>query len=157
MKKVTKEFREKIRTDLGYDDTHIEILERDFEKYQQDIKEAEPEKNQLELKQKEIQEELKTLQKELEIETPKIDKIKQLELRKNELLTYVKDTIEEIRQQISENERKIRDCKGCFEEIKLKGNFEIKIQKIEEAVEETLKKIQEMSRQKASLKEKTFI
>ncbi|MBT3573456.1 MAG: AAA family ATPase [Nitrosopumilus sp.] len=157
MKKVTKEFREKIRTDLGYDDTHIEILERDFEKYQQDIKEAEPEKNQLELKQKEIQEELKTLQKELEIETPKIDKIKQLELRKNELLTYVKDTIEEIRQQISENEHKIRDCKGCFEEIKLKGNFEIKIQKIEEAVEETLKKIQEMSSQIASLKEKQIL
>ena len=26
MKKVTKEFREKIKTDLGYDDTHIEIL-----------------------------------------------------------------------------------------------------------------------------------
>ena len=157
MQKVTKEFREKIRTDLGYDDTHIEILERDFEKYQQDIKEAEPEKNQLELKQKEIQEELKTLQKELEIETPKIDKIKQLELRKNELLTYVKDTIEEIRQQISENEHKIRDCKGCFEEIKLKGNFEIKIQKIEEAVEETLKKIQEMSSQIASLKEKQIL
>ncbi|MCH1607558.1 MAG: SMC family ATPase, partial [Nitrosopumilus sp.] len=87
MKKVIKEFREKIKTDLGYDDTHIEILERDFEKYKQDVKEAEPEKNQLESKQKETQEELKTLQKELEIETPKIDKIKQLELRKNELLT----------------------------------------------------------------------
>ena len=43
MKKVTKRFREKIRTDWGYDDTHIEILEREFEKYQQDIKEAEPE------------------------------------------------------------------------------------------------------------------
>ena len=157
MKKVIKEFREKIKTDLGYDDTHIEILERDFEKYKQDVKEAEPEKNQLESKQKETQEELKTLQKELEIETPKIDKIKQLELRKNELLTYVKNTIGEIQQQISENERKIRDCEGCFEEIKLKGDFEIKIQKVEEAVEETLKKIQEMSSQIASLKEKQIL
>ena len=157
MKKVIKEFREKIKTDLGYDDTHIEILERDFEKYKQDVKEAEPEKNQLESKQKETQEELKTLQKELEIETPKIDKIKQLELRKNELLTYVKNTIGEIQQQISENERKIRDCEGCFEEIKLKKDFEIKIQKVEEAVEETLKKIQEMSSQIASLKEKQIL
>lgn len=34
MKKVTKEFREKIRTDLGYDDTHIDILIKDFEKNQ---------------------------------------------------------------------------------------------------------------------------
>ena len=62
MKKVIKEFREKIKTDLGYDDTHIEILSRDFKKYQQDIKEAGPGKNQLELKQKQIHEELKTLQ-----------------------------------------------------------------------------------------------
>ena len=157
MKKVTKEFREKIRADLGYDDTHIEILERGFEKYKQDIKETEPKKNQLESKQKEIQEELKTLQKEIEIETPKIDKINQLELRKNELLRYVKETVGGIQQQISENERKMRDCKGCFEEIKLKGDFESKIQKVEEAVEETLKKIQEMSSQIASLREKQIL
>ena len=157
MKKVTKEFREKIKTDLGYDDTHIEILERDLERSQQEIKEAEPEKNQLELKQKQIHEELKKLQKELEIETPKIDKIKQLELRKDELLRYVKDTMKEIQQKISENERKIRDCEGCFDEIKLKVDFESKIQKVEEAVEDTLRKIQEMTSQIASLKEKQIL
>ena len=157
MKKVTKEFREKIKTDLGYDDTHIEILERDLERSQQEIKEAEPEKNQLELKQKQIHEELKKLQKELEIETPKIDKIKQLELRKDELLRYVKETMKEIQQKISENERKIRDCEGCFEEIKLKVDFESKIQKVEEAVEDTLRKIQEMTSQIASLKEKQIL
>ena len=63
MKKVTKEFREKIKTDLGYDDTHIDILQRDFEKYQQDIKESEPEKKQLESEQQQIQEELKKFKK----------------------------------------------------------------------------------------------
>ncbi|MDC0438132.1 AAA family ATPase [Nitrosopumilus sp.] len=157
MKKVTKEFREKIKTDLGYDDTHIEILQRDLERSHLEIKEAEPEKNQLELKQKQIHEELKKLQKELEIETPKVDKIKQLELRKDELLRYVKETMKEIQQKISENERKIRDCEGCFEEIKLKVDFESKIQKVEEAVEDTLRKIQEMASQIASLKEKQIL
>jgi len=157
MKKVIKEFRERIKTDLGYDDTHIEILERDFERSHQEIKEAEPEKNQLELKQKQIHEELKKLQKELEIETPKIDKIKQLELRKDELLRYVKETMKGIQQKISENERKIRDCEGCFEEIKLKVDFEAKIEKVEEAVEDTLRKIQEMTNQIASLKEKQIL
>ena len=157
MKKVTKEFREKIKTDLGYDDTHIEILERDLERSHLEIKEAEPEKKQLELKQKQIHEELKKLQKELEIETPKVDKIKQLELRKDELLRYVKETMKGIQQKISENERKIRDCEGCFEEIKLKVDFESKIQKVEEAVEDTLKKIQEMTSQIASLKEKQIL
>jgi exonuclease SbcC len=152
-----KKFREKIKTDLSYNDNDIETLTRKFENYQEDIKETEPKKNQLELKQKQIQEELKDLQNELEIETPKIDKINQLELRKNELLKYVKETIGVIQQQISENERKIHDCEGCFEEIKVKGGFEAKIQKVEEAVEETLKKIQEMSSQIASLKEKQIL
>jgi exonuclease SbcC len=152
-----KKFQKKIKTDLGYDDDDIENLTRNFENYQQDIKETEPKKNQLELKQKQIQEKLKKLQNELEIETPKIDKINQLKLRKNELLKYVKEKERVIQQQISENERKIRDCEGCFEIIKENTGFEVKIQKVEEAVEETLKKIQEMSNQKASLKEKQVL
>ena len=152
-----KKFREKIKTDLGYNDDDIENLTRKFESYQQDIKETQPKKNQLELKQKQIQEKLTGLQNELEIETPKIDKINQLELRKNELVTYVKEKERVIQQQISENERKIRDCEGCFEEIKDNTGFEIKIQKVEEAVEETLKKIQEISNQISSLKEKQIL
>ena len=157
MKKVTKEFREKIKTDLGYDDTHIDILERDFEKYQQDIKESEPEKNQLESKQQQIQDELKKLKKELETETPKIDKINQLELRKDELSRYAKDTMKGIQEKISENERKIRDCEGCFDVMEQKIDFETKIQKVEEALEDSSNKIQEMLSQIASLKEKQIL
>ena len=157
MKKVTKEFREKIKTDLGYDDTHIDILQRDFEKYQQDIKESEPEKKQLESEQQQIQEELKKLQKELETETPKIDKINQLELRKDELSKYAKDTMKGIQEKISENERKIRDCEGCFDVIEQKMDFETKIQKVEEALEDSSNKIQEMLSQIASLKEKQIL
>ena len=157
MKKVTKEFREKIKTDLGYDDTHIDILQRDFEKYQQDIKESEPEKKQLESEKQQIQEELKKLQKELETETPKIDKINQLELRKDELSKYAKDTMKGIQEKISENERKIRDCEGCFDVIEQKIDFETKIQKVEEALEDSSNKIQEMLSQIASLKEKQIL
>ena len=157
MKKVTKEFREKIKTDLGYDDTHIDILERDFEKYQQDIKESEPEKNQLESEQQQIQDELKKLKKELEMETPKIDKINQLELRKDELSRYAKDTMKGIQEKIRENERKIRDCEGCFDVIEQKIDFETKIQKVEEALEDSSNKIQEMLSQIASLKEKQIL
>jgi len=154
MKKVTKEFREKIRTDLGYDDTHIEILTKDFEKYQYEIKETEPEKNQLELQKKEVDKELVELQKKEEFETPKRDKINQLELQKKELVRYVKETIEGIQQEIKENERKIHDCKNCFEELKLKTDFEKKLEKVEEEDKEVIKKIQEITSQIVSLKEK---
>jgi len=154
MKKVTKEFREKIRTDLGYDDTHIDILTKDFEKNQYEIKKVEPEKNQLELQKKETHKELEELLKKEEIETPKRDKINQLELQKKELVRYVKETIQGIQQEIQENERKIDDCKNCFEELKLKTDFERKLEKVEEEDKEVIKKIQEITTQIVSLKGK---
>jgi DNA repair protein SbcC/Rad50 len=154
MKTVNKEFREKIRNAIGYDDTHIEILFRELERYQKEIKESKPEKKNLELKQEELKKEVDDLRTKVETEAPKIDKINQLELRKKELLAYAKEAIHEIQHEINENERKIHDCEGCFEQAVLKTDLESKILKVEEAIDETLKKIQEMTNQIISLKEK---
>jgi len=154
MKTVNKEFREKIKEDVGYDDTHIEILLRDLENTQNEIQIAIPEKQQLESKQKEIQIKLDELREKVETETPKIDKINQLELRKKELVEYAKKAIDDIQYEISQNERKIRDCEGCFEHIEIKKDLESKIEKVEQAIDDTIKKIQEASGQIASLKEK---
>ena len=157
MKVVRKEFRETIREKIGYDDTHIEILSRELERYQKEIAESEPQKIHLETNQKELQNKVEELRKKVEIDTPKIDKLNQLESRKKELVEYAKRAIHEIQQEISENERKIRDCEGCFEPASLKEDLESKIQKIEQAVEETLKKIQDMKSQTASLREKQLL
>ena len=154
MKTVNKEFRQNIRKKIGYDDTHIEILSRDLEIYQKEIEEATPNKIQLKIKQEKSQREIEELRKKIELESPKIDKINQLESRKKELVEYAKEAIREIQREISENERKISDCKGCFEVASLKQELDSKIQKTEEAVESTQNKIQEMKRQIVSLKEK---
>ena len=157
MKIVNKEFRENIRGKIGYDDTHIEILSRDLEKNQKEVNESTPLKNQLQSKQEKLQKEVEELRKKVETESPKIDKINQLELRKKELTEYAKEAIHEIQLEISKNERKIRDCEGCFEHANLKKDFESKIQKVEQAVDETVEKIQEMKSQTASLKEKQIL
>ena len=157
MKTVNKEFREKIKEDVGYDDTHIEILLRDLKKYEKEIEESKPEKDQLELKQEKLKNEVDELRKKIETEAPKIDKIKQIELRKKELLSYAKEAIREIQREINENERKIHDCEGCFEHIELRLDLESKIKKIEYAIEDTSKKIQEMTNQAISLKEKQLL
>ena len=154
MKTVNKEFREKIKAEVGYDDTRIEILLRDLENTQNEIQIAIPEKQQLELKQKEIQIKLDELREKVETETPKIDKINQLELRKKELIEYAKKAIDDIQYEISQNERKIKDCEGCFEYIEIKNDLESKIEKVEQAIDDTIKKIQKASGQIASLKEK---
>jgi len=157
MKTVNKEFRQNIREKIGYDDTHIEILSRDLERYQKEIKDATPHKNELQTKQEKLQKEVEDLRRNVEIDAPKIDKINQLELRKKELIEYAKEAIHEIQHEISENERKIRDCERCFEPASLKEDLESKIQKVEQAVEDTLNKIQEMKSQTASLKEKQLL
>ncbi|MCV0392639.1 MAG: AAA family ATPase [Nitrosopumilus sp.] len=154
MKIISKEFRQRIQNEVGYDDTHIEILLRDLERYEKEITESKPEKNKLESNQEKINAEIENLRKQVETDTPKIDKINQIELRKKELLAYAREAIREIQHEISENERKINDCKGCFENAGQKTDLEVKIQKIEQAIEESIKKIQEISNQSISLKEK---
>ena len=157
MKIVNKEFRKKIREKIGYDDTEIEKLSLDLERYQKEIEEARPEKNQLETKQGKLQNEVDDLRKKIETEAPKIDKINQLGLRRKELIAYAKEAIHEIQHEINENENKIRDCEGCFEHASLKEGLESKIQKVEQAIEDTVKKIQELTNQTASLKEKQLL
>ena len=157
MKTVNKEFRQNIREKIGYDDTHIEILSKELERYQKEIEDAKPQKDQLKTKQDNLKTEVDELRKKVEIDTPKIDKIDQLELRKKELVEYAKEAIREIQREISENERKIHDCEGCFEHVSLKENLESKIQKIEQVIEDALKKIQEMQSQTASLEEKQLL
>jgi len=71
MKIVNKEFREKIRMKIGFDDTHIEILSHDLEKNKKEIMKSKPEKIQLELRRKELQKEVDVLRQEIEMESQK--------------------------------------------------------------------------------------
>jgi exonuclease SbcC len=157
MKEATKDFREKIRAQVGYDDTHMDMLLRDVEIHQKDLKESIPKKEKLKEEHELLQQDLSNLRTRLERDTPKIEKIKQLELRKQELQAYAREAIREIQQEISQNERKIHDCEGCFQNIKLKNELESKIEKVNLAIKDAQKKIQELSIQVASLKEKQIL
>jgi exonuclease SbcC len=157
MKEVIKDFREKIRQDVGYDDTHLDLLVRDLENNQNELEEARPKKDQLTEEHKTLLQEITNLRKKIEDNSTKMDKIKQLELRKQELHSYAREAIREIQQEISENERKIRDCEGCFQFVGLKMDLESKIGRVDLALEGTHKKIQELSNKLASLKEKQIL
>jgi len=154
MKTVEKEFREKIRQEIGYDDTHIELLERDLEILQAELEESRPLRKKLVQERENIQNVIETLKDRLEQDSPKIEKLSQLELRRNELYRYAKEAIQGIQREIVENERKIRDCEGCFEYVGKKESLESKIAMVEDAVTGTQEKIQNLARQKISIKEK---
>ena len=157
MKGANKEFRENIRKTLGHDDTHIEILSRELEKCEEEIKDVEPERKLLESNRKKIQDEISEARKKIEIESPKIGKINQLESRKKELVAYAKQVTRELEEQIRQNERKIQDCKDCFELVGVKNELDSKINMSQEAIEEATRKIQEMTNQIASLNERKLL
>jgi len=157
MKEVIKNFRGNIKEEVGYDDTHIEILQRDLEKYLLELAESKPRKELLRENHKKLQQKITKLRVKLEEDTPKIDKIKQLEVRKQELQTYAREAIREIQHEITEKERKIQDCEECFQHAGLKIDLETKVEKAYQTVEGTQDKIQELSNQVASLKEKLVL
>lgn len=154
MKTINKDFRQKIKENIGYDDTHIDILQNELDNYRRDLKETIPQKQDLESKQDTLQKELTQLRERIETDSPKIDKINQLEQRKREILAYVKSAIHEIQHEITEKERKIRECKECFEPAMLKDDMESKIERIEIAIEDAQKKMQELTTHVGALKEK---
>jgi exonuclease SbcC len=157
MKESIKEFREKIRQDVGYDDSHLDLLVRDLEENQRELEEARPKKDQITEEHKKLFQEITNLRKKIDEDATKIDKIKQLELRKRELQSYAIEAVREIQQEIAENERKIQDCEGCFQDVGLKNDLESKIGKVDLALDGTHKKIQDLSNKVASLKEKQIL
>ncbi len=153
MKIVLKNFRETILKEFGYDDSHIEILKNEIKEKELEIKKNKPLKEKLEEEKLNRKKEISILKKKIEEDLPKLDKIKQLKSRKLELVKYAKDAISSIQKEVLENERKIRDCEGCFEHLKDKKRIEKSLEMAELAIKETGKKIQEHQIRVISLKE----
>jgi len=153
MKIVLKNFRETILKEFGYDDSNIEMLKNEIKERVLEIKKNQPLKEKLEEEKLKHKNEISILKKKIEEDSPKLDKIKQLDSRKLELVKYAKDAIYSIQREVSEKERKIRDCEGCFEHLYEKKRIEKSLNMAELAIKETGKKIQENQMWVISLKE----
>jgi len=153
MKIVLKNFRETILKEFGYDDSHIEMLKNEIKEKELEIKKNKPIEEKLEEEKLKQKTEISILKKKIEEDLPKLDKIKQLESRKLELVKYAKDAIYSIQKEVSEKERKIHDCEGCFEHLDEKKRIEKSLEMAELAFKETGKKIQKYKMEVISLKE----
>jgi len=153
MKIVLKNFGDTILKEFGYDDSHIEMLKNEIKEKELEIKKNKPIEETLEKEKLKQKKEISILKKKIEEDLPKLEKIKQLESRKLELVKYAKDAIYSIQKEVSEKERKIHDCEGCFEHLDEKKRIEKSLEMAELAFKETEKKIQEYKMEVISLKE----
>lgn len=107
LKTVQKNFRQTIFKKFGYDDTHIPILIKELEEKQQEIKNSEPLRQELQNKKEIKMHELESLQYKVDSGSAKESILKQIDERKAEFTRYVKDAILAIQKNITEKERKI--------------------------------------------------
>lgn len=154
LREVNKEFKQKIKDDIGFDDSHLDILRRDIQNHKEELEKYIPLENHTVKRKEELEKELEITNEKYNVEFPKIEKLKNLQIRKEELRSYVKEAIQEIQYEIQEKERKIRDCEGCFEYAGQKEEYEKKITKVDSAIDDSRKNLQNLSNQKSSLKEK---
>lgn len=153
LKIVQKNFRQTIQQRLGYDDTHIEILNKEITTLSDEIKTTELQKQLLQEKKEIGESELEQIKQKIDTEAPKETILVQIEQRKNELIKYAKDAILLIQKNITEKERKIQACQECFEYADAKDTLESKLQKTETEIDDITIKIQDLSKQVAILKE----
>lgn len=153
LKIVQKNFRQTIQQRLGYDDTHIEILNKEITTLSDEIKTTELQKQLLQEKKEIGESELEQIKQKIDTEAPKETILVQIEQRKNELIKYAKDAILLIQKNIAEKERKIQACQECFEYADAKDILESKLQKTETEIDDITIKIQDLSKQAAILKE----
>ncbi|RDJ32571.1 MAG: SMC family ATPase [Crenarchaeota archaeon] len=157
MKEILKNFRHTIKTELNYDDTQIDFLKNEVDRSKEEVEKNIPLHKQIIAEKEKIQNEIKQLKEKIERDSPKLDKIQQLNLRKDELVKYAKDAILSIQKDITQKERKISECEGCFDIITKKNDLENVLKTIEESIEDSLKKIEGLKLKIASLNEQESI
>jgi exonuclease SbcC len=153
LKAVQKNFRHSVQKKIGYDDTHIDILQKELEQKRQETKRAELQEQELQ-KRKQFQEkELRELERKIKVDSQKESILKQLEERRQELRRYVREAIIGIQKEISEKERKMAECEGCFECARQCTDLESMLQKVESEISEIDKKILGFEKQQTILEE----
>ncbi|MGI0008779.1 MAG: AAA family ATPase [Nitrosopumilaceae archaeon] len=145
MKDIIENFRDSIRKELEYDDTDIESLRTKLDLVAKEIKDAQPQKEELVAKKQKQERELTLLQEKIDAESPKESKIKELDTRKSELVKYVKTAIASLQKDILEKERKLSDCEGCFDYVSTKKEIETQMTTIDAKLESTRDEIRKLS------------
>ena len=154
MRTVQKDFRSHIQEKLGYDDTQIQLVENQIAEYDNESKNAKPRLEKLVIDKKEIEENISNLEKEVQINTSKESQLKELDSRKNELISYAKDVIKSIQREVSEKEQTVKECKPCFVISKNKEELESEINKTQENLVTIETQISDLEKKQARYEEK---
>ena len=154
MRTVQKEFRNHIQEKLGYDDTQIQLLENKITEYENESKNAKPKLEKLVIKKKKTEELISNFEKEIQTNASKESQLKELNSKKNELISYARNVIKSIQREVLEREQTVKECKPCFIISKNKQELETEINKIQKNLISIESDLSDLEKKQARYEEK---
>jgi exonuclease SbcC len=152
MKKAIDAFRMSVKTKMGYDDTDIESLQNRIDSLSKEISSFEPQKKKLEEEKITQEKEFFTLQNMIEIETPKEIKSREIEKRKDELVSYLRNVVTSNQKEIAEKERKIAECSSSLSVLSVKPQVESEARQVQLNIEQIRMELKEVGEKIAKIK-----
>ena len=155
MRSIQKEFRNSIQEIFGYDDTQIQRLENQVADYENESKNSRPRLEKLAIQKKEQECLISDLEKQIQNNISKESQLKELESRKNELISYTKNVIKSIQREVAEKERTVNECKPCFTLSKNRKENELEKSKIEKELFSINTELNDLEKKQVRLEEHT--
>ncbi|MEO9308329.1 MAG: AAA family ATPase [Nitrososphaera sp.] len=131
MRKTIDNFRLTVKTKIGHDDTDILTLQNRIEHIQKEITMLEPQKKKLEDDRIIQEQKFLLLQQEIEIETPKELKIKEIVNKKDDLVKYLKNFITTKKREVDEKKRRLAECTNSLSITSVKPHIEQEMKNIQ--------------------------
>ena len=125
------EFKEYLKENYQNSYEDVERLEREFQEKEREIKESIPQRDELKKNKINLEDNICKLEKEIEKDSVREVKFKELPNLKEDLVSYVNDAINrdknQLQKEVKNDERKVNECAGCFSIVNNKERIDKEI------------------------------
>jgi len=131
IKDAIDRFRSKLREEYGYDDEGLDTVHKEIKKYTNEKSEAEKELERINRELNELYGKEKEDKERLEKLEPIREKVKELKTKKETLIKYARNKVDEYRKRVKDLEDIIKKAREYIEIVQKKGEIEGKIEELE--------------------------
>lgn len=143
MHDVVREFRDRLRDELGYTDEEIIKVEKLLDDKEQELKLAESALKEFEEEKKMLEERIRQLEKEIEKMEPISQRARELQNQERRLLYYVNEKRNQIKEEIIKQEKIAKEARLSLQILKDKDETDMRLQMVRSEIEEIESRIEE--------------
>lgn len=152
MHEVMREFRDRLRDELGYTDEETDRVEKLIADKEQERQIAKSALKEFEEEKKMLEERIRQLEREIERMEPISQRAKELQSQEKRLLSYVNGMRSQINDEIVRQERTAREARLSLQALQGKDETDMRLQMARSEIEEIESKIGEIESMSGKLR-----